>query len=186
MADKSTLDYVIAIGSISTPILILILTAIGWKLKASTERRLELENKLRDDRIKVYNQILEPFIIILMSDAAWQVDKKYKNVDKIAFATSKMLSLEYRESSFRLALMAPDPLVESYNNLMQHFFNSADSKEPSSINGYTVMVKLLGNFLIEIRKSMGNESTKLNHWDMCEFWLTDARKLKEGTLVIKD
>ena len=180
MADKSTLDYIIAIGSISTPILILILTAIGWKLKASTERRLELENKLRDDRIKVYNQILEPFIIILMSDAAWQVDKKYKNLDKIAFATSKMLSLEYRESSFRLALMAPDSLVKSYNNLMQHFFSSA---EKADANGHVVMLELLGKLLIEIRKSMGNESTKLNHWDMCEFWMSDARKLKNGTLT---
>lgn len=180
MADKSTLDYVIAIGSISTPILILILTAIGWKLKASTERRLELENKLRDDRIKVYNQILEHFIIILMSDAAWQADKKYKNVDKIDFATSKMLSLEYRESSFRLALMAPDSLVKSYNNLMQHFFNSVGNV---GANGHIVMLELLGKLLIEIRKSMGNESTKLNHWDMCEFWMSDARKLKDGTLT---
>jgi hypothetical protein len=33
---------------------------------------------------------------------------------------------------------------------------------------------------------MGNESTKLDYWDMCDFWMTDARKLRNGTLVIND
>jgi hypothetical protein len=183
MEEKTWLDYAVAIGSISTPLFVLFLSAVGWKLKTSTERKIELENKLRDDRIKVYNQILEPFIILLTSDAAWQRDKKYKNIDKVDYATSKMLSLEYRELSFRLVLMAPDSLVKSYNTLMQHFFNSS---EKSSLDGYKEMVRLLGTFLIEIRKSMGNESTKLDHWDMCEFWMTDARKLKDGTLVLNE
>ena len=33
--------------------------------------------------------------------------------------------------------------------------------------------------LLEIRKSMGNEETKLNEWDMLEWFITDARKMKE-------
>lgn len=186
MEEKSWIDYAVAVGSISTPLLVLFLTAVGWKVRTSIERKIELENKLHDDRIKIYNQILEPFIIVLMSDVAWQTDKKYKNLDKIQFATTKMLALDYRESSFRLALMAPDSLVKSYNNLMQHFFNSEEKSNNSNLEGYIVMVELLGKFLIEIRKSMGNESTKLEHWDMCEFWLSDARKLKNGTLIVKE
>ena len=119
-----------------------------------------------------------------MTDAAWKSDKRNKNLDKTNFATNKMLALEYRESSFRLALMAPDSLVKSYNNLMQYFFNSSEYSDMTSIVGYATIIELLGNFLIEIRKSMGNESTALNHWDMCEFWMTDAKKLRDGSLEI--
>lgn len=180
MEEKHWIDFVVAIGSIATPILVLILTALGWKARASIERRIELENKLRDDRVEVYNQILEPFIIILMSDAAWASDKNNKNKDKNHTATTKMLSLDYRRLGFKLSLMAPDDLVKSYNNLMQYFYNMEEMQSAKSENFLIEMLTLLGRFLVEIRKSMGNESTKLDHWDMCEWWMSDARKLKTG------
>lgn len=184
MDEKTWLDYAAAFGSIATPILVLILSAAGWKLRAANDRRLELENMLREDRIRTYNIILEPFIILLMTDAAWGMDKKHKNVDKTMHATSKMVSLEYREASFKLALVAPDRLVKSYNNLVQSFYNSGEDKRDDVVK-IKAMLELLGKFLIEIRKSMGNETTNLNHWDMCEFWMTDARKLKDGTLKLE-
>lgn len=58
MVDKTWLDYAVAFGSIATPVLVVLLTAIGRRARTSIERRLELENKLRDDRIEIYNQIL--------------------------------------------------------------------------------------------------------------------------------
>src|SRR3546814_418259 len=102
MEEKSWIDYVTAIGTIATPILILVLTGVGWKIRTSFERKLDLENKLRDDRIAIYNKILEPFIIFLMTDAAWKADQKHKNLNKDQYATSKLLSLEYKELSFKL------------------------------------------------------------------------------------
>jgi hypothetical protein len=181
MADKDWIDYVVAIGSIATPIFVLFLTAVGWRARSSIERRLELENKLRDDRIDIYNQILEPFVILLMSDAAWNSDKKNKNKDKADFATSKMLTLEYRRLGFKLALMAPDPVVRAYNNLMQYLMNIEETQADKSESFLSDNILLLGTFLVEIRKSMGNETTTLDHWDMCEWWMSDTRKLKEKT-----
>lgn len=75
MEEKSLLDIISVIGSVTTPILVLILTAIGWKYRKFVERKMQLEEKLRDDRINICNQILEPFIILLMTDNAWQLDK---------------------------------------------------------------------------------------------------------------
>jgi hypothetical protein len=40
------------------------------------------------------------------------------------------------------------------------------------------MMSLLGAFLLEIRRGMGNETTKLDNWDMLEWFLTDARKYR--------
>lgn len=74
--EKIWIDYLIAFGSMSTPILVLILTAVGWKYRQSIERKITLEEMLRDDRIEIYNKILEPFIILLMSDTAWKSNPK--------------------------------------------------------------------------------------------------------------
>ena len=183
MEEKHWLDVVIAIGSIATPVLVLVLTALGWKARTSIERRIELENKLQDDRIEIYNQILEPLIILLMSEEAWVSDKRNRNRDKNDFATSKMLSLDYRRLGFKLSLMAPDDLVRSYNDLMQYFYNMGENQSHHTNHSNVEILTLLGNFLVQIRKSMGNEATKLNHWDMCEWWMSDARKLKNESKV---
>ena len=45
--------------TISTPVLVLIVGAIVWKYRQSIERKIRLEEQLRDDRIEIYNQILE-------------------------------------------------------------------------------------------------------------------------------
>lgn len=179
MPEKDWLDYVVAIGSIATPIFVLALTAVGWKFRSSVERKMELDNQLREDRIEIYNQILEPFVILLMSEAAWAKDKRNKNKNKNDFAANEMLTLNYRRLGFRLSLLAPDPVVLAYNNLMQYFYNMGDNPPNDPDHGFLKdVLKLLGTFLVEIRKSMGNEATKLDHWDMCEWWMKDARTLK--------
>ena len=116
-----------------------------------------------------------------MSDAAWASDPKNKNKDKFKIATTKMLSLEYRKTSFRLSLIGSDSVVSAYNDLLQDFYNRADtaSSSPSDIK----VISLLGSFLLEIRKSMGNESTKIDNWGMLEWFLTDVKELRENRSV---
>jgi hypothetical protein len=180
MEEKTWIDYAVAFGSIATPLLVIVLSAIGWRFKSSIERKIALEDKLRDDRIDIYNSILEPFIILLMPDAAWSQDKKNKNKDKSELAISKMLSLEYRKHGFKLALMGSDSVVKSYNNLMQYFYNMEEKQSDKGEQFLKEMFELLGTFLLEIRKSMGNETTQLDCWDMCEWWMSDTRKVKNG------
>ena len=175
MDTKHWLDYVTAIGSVTTPLFVLLLTAVGWRLRQSIERRHELENKLHGDRIETYNKILEPFIILLMSDAAWEQDTKHRGKNKNDVAMTKMMSLEYRNTSFKLSLVGSDAVVTAYNNLFQFFFEQgADPVHtPDQLRN---MLSLLGTFLLEIRRSMGNESSKLTNWQMLEWFITDARK----------
>jgi hypothetical protein len=177
MKEKTWLDYITAFGAIATPILVLMLTAVGWRLRAGIERRMALEDKLRDDRIGTYNAILKPFIILLTSDAAWRSDPKNEGKDKHETATRMLLSLEYREEGFRLSLVGSDPVVKSYNNLMQYFYQRTE-ESPADESAVKEMMALLGQFLLEIRRSMGNEATGLTNWDMLDWFLTDARKYR--------
>ena len=178
MEEKTWLDHLVTIGSLVTPILLVLLSAIGWRFKNKIERRVELENRLHDDRAEIYNQILEPFILILIPDAAWEMNKKNKNKDKTEMAIQIMYSLEYRKQGFNLSLMGPDSVVVAYNNLMQYFYNAEEEKKSGNNEFIREMLVLLGTFLLEIRRSMGNEATKLDNWDMCEWWMSDARKIK--------
>ncbi|MEQ9009914.1 hypothetical protein [Algiphilus sp.] len=184
MEENTWLDYVAALGSVATPILVIALSAIGWRVKAGIERRIELEDQLRQDRIDIYNKILEPFVILLTSDAAWSQDRKNKNKNKEQFAQEKMLSLEYRECGFKMSLVGSDAVVKAYNNLMQYFYAANDNPQATVGHDTTKeMLELLGSFLLEIRRSMGNETTQLDHWDMCEWWMSDARILRDGETV---
>jgi len=177
--DKNWIDYLGAIGSIATPVLVLALTAVGWRLRRKLERRADLEDRLREDRINTYNHILEPFIIMLMTDAAWQHDKQNKGKDKNEVAIGKLLSLEYRRHGFKLSLVGSDKVVLAHNNLLQHFYSQGENPVATDTNVKTMM-SLLGTFLLEIRRSMGNETTQLDQWQMLEWFLTDARKLRNA------
>ena len=179
MIERTWIDYVTAIGSVATPVFVIILTAVGWRLRRGIERRLELEDKLRENRIATYNEILEPFIILLTSDAAWQHDKKHSGIDKGEVALSKLLSLEYRRQGFKLSLVGSDAVVSAYNNLMQFFYSRGDSPA-SSQEDLKQMMGLLGTFLLEIRRSMGNEATKLDKWEMLEWFMSDVRSIKNA------
>lgn len=179
VVEKHWIEYIAAFGSIATPVLVLTLTAIGWRLRRRLDRQLELEDKLREDRIDIYNHILEPFIILLMSDAAWHHDKQNRGKEKGEVAIGKMLSLEYRKHAFKLSLVGSDLVVLAYNDLFQHFYAQGDNPDASE-NNLKTMMALLGNFLLQIRRSMGNESTALNQWQMLEWFITDARKLRDA------
>jgi hypothetical protein len=177
MEEKHWLDYLTAFGAAATPVFVLVLTGIGWKFRKSIDRRLELEDKLREDRINTYNIILEPFTLLLMTQAAWEHDKQNKNKNKDDIAIAKLLSLDYRKAAFKLSLVANDDVVLSYNEMMQFFYSQGDSPITSDENLKT-MLSLHGSFLLEVRKSMGNEATKLDRWQMLEWFMTDVRKIK--------
>ena len=91
---------------------------------------------------------------------------------------ARMLSVEYREVGFKLSLVANDSVVRAYNKLMQYFYHT--EKDPRPIEEKVCdWIALIGDLLLEIRKSMGNESSALDRWEMVEWFMTDAPSLKQ-------
>ena len=134
------------------------------------DRVQELEEKLREDRIKIYNDILEPFIILLTKAEGLPNTKEYRGKTNIEAGSEKALSFEYKQTAFKLSLIGSDDVLRSFNNLMQYFYNE-DTKK----NSKEFMV-LFGTLLLEIRKSVGNQNTDLEPLEMLEFLITDIRK----------
>ena len=182
------LNTISAIANLATPILLLFLGGIGWliqnrlensqiKQEAQSKRIYELEDLMREDRINTYNLLLEPFFLLFTSESAFSLDKKYKNKDKNELAIQRMLSVEYRQVGFKLSLVASDEVVRSYNNLMQFFYHNENDLRPIE-EKTSQWIALMGTLLLEIRKSMGNETSKLNRWEMIEWFMADAQKIK--------
>ena len=178
------LQIMTALGSVATPVLLAVFSAIGWAIKRKVEaaqraeeRARRLEEELREDRLKVYNQVLEPFIIIFTKDEGIAAEKAYKGKKKEILAQEKILSVSYRQAVFKLSLFASDEVVRSYNEMMQFFY--AQAEPPSSdLEGATLkLMDLFGGFLLAIRKSVGNETTKLDNLAMLEWFVSDIRKL---------
>ena len=169
-------NYLAAFGAVATPLLVAVIGGIGWKIRSRIERQLSLEQKLREDRISIYNEILEPFMVMLMSDEAWKSDPKNKNRDKNSLGARQILSLDYRKCAFRLALLGSDGVVKAYNELMQYFFSSGDRE--ATTEAAKAMLARIGVLLLEIRRSMGNENTDLDKWAMLEWFINDARQFR--------
>ena len=193
--DKDTLETISLIATLATPFFLAILGGIGWliqkKIEKSQERQeahfaeqaaqaariRELEDKLREDRITTYNELLAPFFLMFTSEAAFAIDKKYKGQNKNDLAISQMLSVEYRKVGFKLSLVGNDEVVRAYNKLMQFFYHMEADRRPleeKTANWLTLM----GDLLLEIRKSMGNAASGLDRWEMIEWFMQDAPSLR--------
>ena len=136
----------------------------------------QLEESLRDDRIEIYNKILEPFLLIFTPQAVIAASAKYeKDKDKtgVELASEKLLTIEYQDYAFKLNLIGSDNVVRAYNNLMQANFNLQGEDKGQELIYYIAVL------LLEVRKSLGNDVTKLHALELLEWKITDLRKFKE-------
>jgi len=134
---------------------------ITWFVKSKTEELLATEKKLLDERRKIYEKILEPYI---------QLFSDLKNSDD---AMKKIVSFDYKKTSFDLYLFGSDSVVKAYNQLMQCAFKNEALKTQDPRTYMT----LWANFFLEIRKSLGNKRTKLSNIDMLKGWIKDIDKI---------
>ena len=177
-----TIEDVGLIAQIFTPIILLVASGIGWLVKRDfekaqrrEERIRELEEKLRDERIEIYNTIVEPYIILLTKDekiAKRPEYKSYKCNTREELIAAILTSVKYRKASFKLVFYGSDPVIKGFNRLMQHAYR-LEGQEGDPKQLFT----LFGNFLLEIRRNIGNESTNLKYNEMFESFLKDTDRI---------
>ncbi|PAV11994.1 hypothetical protein ASJ81_08130 [Methanosarcina spelaei] len=138
---------------------------IGIFIQNKITKLRSIEEKLIEDRRKVYFDLLAPFILMFTKGTDQQ---------KI---TDQMLSQEYRRTSFELTLLGSDKVVRAYGNLMQYTFESEKQKAEGQIIDPTIIIKLYTTLLLEIRKDLGNGNTSLKEKDMISHMITDIDKL---------
>lgn len=148
------------------PTLMILGGIITWVVKSRIEELKAIEEKLRAERIKIYIDILEP-IIRLFSEI--------KKPGGPETAIKQLTSYEYRKTAFELSLFGSDEVVKAYSALMQQAFKYDTPKQ----NPYE-MIRLWGELLMSIRKSLGNKNTQLTADDMLKGMISDIETVNKG------
>ena len=147
------------IQALGPSILMVIGGIVSWFLKTRVEELKSIEKKLQDKRREIYIQILEPYILVFTGP-------KGKGLDK---AVETIKTFNYKRIAFELNLFGFDEVVKAYNDLFQYLIKLDSTNQKN----HKETMRVFGNFLLEIRKSLGNKSTKLNEYDMLRGMLND-------------
>ena len=98
-----------------------------------------------------------------------------KNPKENPKALRQILSVEYKRTAFEFSLIGADDVVRSFNNFMEYVY-SIDSNTQQQLDPAKFMY-LWGDFLLQIRKNVGNPDTKLTSTDMLRSQIKDIDTL---------
>jgi hypothetical protein len=151
-----------------SPLLLTFGGLITWFFKSKREDILLAEEKTRDFKVKTYETLLEPFIIVF----TFTLNEKEKQK-----GINKLLSLDYRKAAFNLTTFGSDEVVKSYNRIMQAFFNIKSEDFADDDEEYAViMLTHLSDLLLNIRKDLYTKKTDLKRSEMLAFMINDIEK----------
>lgn len=179
MTSNETLEVIrLAITLLSAVIIPVVIWLVGNKISNIRQ----LEEKLRDDKIEIYNRVLEPYFLMFSTPAVIQGSYKSKQGQQktgVDLASEKILSIDYQYYGFKLSLLGSDKVVRAYNNLMQAFYNSKQLGDDVGLD----FIKYTSVLLLEVRKDLGNSSSKLHEFELLEWKIKDIRSkyLVKGT-----
>jgi len=137
---------------------------MGIVIQNKIQKLRSIEEKLREERRKVYAELLLPFIEI------------FTNPSDPLKAIERVSTLEYRQTSFDVTLVGSDDVVKAYGNLMQYLYKQ-NQNEGDKLQITSNIMSLWATLLLEIRKNLGNESTKLKEKDMLMHLFKDIEKI---------
>ncbi len=184
------LPTITAIGSILTPLILAIIAGAGWWIQSRVERSLKIEAEKRDrersleeamrsEQIRIYNAILEPFMMLFAKEVTTTKSGKMEAKSSSQSAVELATSLKYRQTAFQLCMFATDDVVSAYNGLMQYLYNEFKETQDDPVKhkaSTAVLLRRLGQTVLEIRRSSGNAQTRLNEVQMLEWLITDIHK----------
>lgn len=155
-----------------TPLVGAIVGFAVWYFQSRIDEIRRAREGLNDDRRKVYADLLEPFVRIFAG---------VKNPKENQKALQQLLSVDYKRTAFEFSLIGSDDVVKSFNNMMQHLYSTDPSEGGTPDPGG--LLRLWGEFLLEIRKDVGDPKTKLTSTDMLRGQIRDIDKLTESELT---
>lgn len=138
-----------------------------WFLQSRIETLHREKERLFDDRRQVYLDVLDPFIRLFAG---------MKNPKENQKALQQIVSAEYKRTAFEFTLIGDDEVVRAFNEFMQHVY-AIDSIEMDAEDPKRTLC-LWGDFLLEVRKNLGNKKTSLDRVDMLASQITDISKLR--------
>ena len=137
---------------------------IAWYVRIRHETNQRENERVYDERRKIYLKILEPTIRLFANT---------KNPSGMKKAMEQITSLEHRRTMFELNLVGSDDVVRAMYVFMLHAFLST---------GYSmVLLVKWSELLLAIRKDLGNKGTSIKPVDMIRSQIIDIDKYMDSS-----
>ena len=155
---------IVNILAATTPILLILLAGVGWLYRHEREKRDAIEQKLSQKKYEIYTDLIDVLIGML---------HEQKNNTKI---NEKKIVKMLQKAQKQLLMYGSDEVLGSFIKLMTEAYNPK--------GGASKMIGLFSEFLISIRKDMGNPDTKINADDVLRMMITDYDEYLKGNILI--
>jgi len=121
-----------------------------------------IQNKLREDRRNFYLELLEPYIFLFakMPTLNQVTRTKEEELDLYNEFLQKIISLEYKRTTFKLSLLGSVDVVKAYNNLTEFTALPNAQEQPDDKQ---IIILLYATLLLKIHKDLGSKNTLLKH-----------------------
>lgn len=121
-----------------------------------------IQNKLREDRRNFYLELLEPYIFLFASmPKINQISStKEEEVNIYDEFLKKIISIEYKRTTFKLSLLGSVDVVKAYNNLTEFTALPNIQEQPDDKQ---IIIVLYATLLLKIRKDLGSKNTLLKN-----------------------
>lgn len=129
-------------------------------LAAAQARLHEAELRLRDERRRIYLQVLDPYIEVLHA---------LGNGLPAAEANARLGSVNHRKAAFELKLVGTDEVVGAFNVFARYIVDARTL--PTESPG--TLLRNWASLLLAIRKSVGEPGTSITPRDMVVDWIND-------------
>lgn len=145
------------VTGLAIPALLALGGFIAWGVRSTIEDYREAERQLAAERRALYQQVLEPFLLPLITadDQAEAVSSMQETVFD---------SEEYKRAVFELSLFASDDVVRAFGDITNSASNTAS---PSPM-------VLWSRLLLAVRKSVGNKGTRLTPVEILRPMINDV------------
>jgi hypothetical protein len=161
----ATSTWITAVG---IPTLLALGGFLAWAIRTTIEDYREAERQLTAERRGLYERVLEPFLLPLITSG--------DEAEAVAAMQNETFdSPEYRRAVFEVTLYASDDVVRALGDI-------TNSENDPSSNPLVLWARLLR----AIRKSVGNKGSQLSLADMLRPMISDLDASPEILKALKE
>lgn len=135
---------------------------LGVLVQKHAEKRKEIEMKLREEKVKVYNALM-----VLMFDLMKQSKASKQGYNQSAKEAE--FEEHFIETTRQLLMWASDGVVSKY-----YAFRASAQAAPAMP---PILLGSLGELLLEIRRDLGHNNRGVSANELLSFFITDAEQL---------
>ncbi|WP_201714652.1 hypothetical protein [Rossellomorea arthrocnemi] len=153
-------------AALITGLIAIIATSLTITIPKYLEKKMEIEEHLREKKSETYKELVELLFKVLMGS---------KTGNSL---TEKELIQSMSKFTENLILWGSEDVIKSYKSYRDYFINRTSGQELSLES-----IQIMENLLLSIRRDMGHKNKNLEKGDILSLFINDLDKVLERLKV---